>query len=134
MVGRSVPDGTEAGRDQRATGGTSEPAPEDTANLSFEEALTRLEETVDELRSDGLGLARALDLYEQGTRLAARCEGLLSAAELRLSRVDMATITPKGTAFTATSPATNETARAMASPPGILSAAPLEDERLEADW
>jgi exodeoxyribonuclease VII small subunit len=59
--------------------------------LSFEEALLALEQTVEELRSDGLGLARALDLYEQGTRLAAYCEELLTAAELRLSRVDVAT-------------------------------------------
>src|SRR5690242_12775845 len=57
-------------------------------DLSFEQALATLEETVEELRSDGLSLARALDLYEAGTRLAAYCEELLTAAELRLTRVD----------------------------------------------
>ena len=58
------------------------------AELSFEEALATLEETVEELRSDGLSLARALDLYEQGTRLAGYCEEMLTSAELRLSRLD----------------------------------------------
>ncbi len=58
-----------------------------TAPLTFEEALGSLQDTVEELRSDGLNLARALDLYEQGTRLATYCEEVLTAAELRLSHI-----------------------------------------------
>ena len=57
------------------------------AALRFEEAYTRLEATLDELRQDGLPLDRALALYEEGTRLAAHCERLLSQAELRVTEL-----------------------------------------------
>jgi exodeoxyribonuclease VII small subunit len=58
------------------------------AHLTFEQALITLEQTVDELRSEGLDLSRALDLYDQGQQLASYCERLLTEAELRLTRVD----------------------------------------------
>ncbi len=53
--------------------------------LRFEEAFARLEETLQEMRQDGLALDRALALYEQGTRLAAHCDKLLADAELRVT-------------------------------------------------
>ncbi len=56
----------------------------DIDTLRFEEAFARLEETLEELRSEGLALDRALALYEQGTRLAAHCDTLLADAELRV--------------------------------------------------
>ncbi|GAC1430977.1 MAG: hypothetical protein NVSMB65_04480 [Chloroflexota bacterium] len=83
-------------------------------DLGFEDALAALEETVEELRSDGLSLTRALDLYEQGTRLSAYCEQLLTAAELRLTRLDTAT--------------------GALSQPEIIATRQVEEVRLEADW
>lgn len=56
-------------------------------NLSFEEAFVRLEETLEEMRRDGLSLDRGLALYEQGTRLAAHCDRLLAQAELRVTEL-----------------------------------------------
>lgn len=64
---------------------------DDIETLHFEEAYTRLEQTLEDLRQDGLPLDRALDLYDKGTRLAARCDKLLADAELRVS-----TLTPAG--------------------------------------
>lgn len=57
------------------------------AALGFEDAYNLLEETLDEMRQDGLALDRALTLYEQGTRLAAHCDRLLAAAELRVAEL-----------------------------------------------
>ena len=57
----------------------------DTDTLRFEEAFARLEQTLEEMRRDGLALDRALALYEQGTRLAAHCDKLLADAELRVT-------------------------------------------------
>ncbi len=55
--------------------------------LRFEDAFARLEETLDEMRQEGLALDRALALYEQGTRLAAHCDRLLGQAELRVTEL-----------------------------------------------
>ena len=62
-------------------------AEDDITGLRFEEAFALLEETLEELRRDGLALDRALALYERGTRLAAHCDGLLAHAELRLTEL-----------------------------------------------
>jgi len=59
----------------------------DITGLSFEDAFVRLEETLDEMRRDGLSLDRSLSLYEQGTRLAAHCDRLLAQAELRVTEL-----------------------------------------------
>lgn len=59
------------------------------AALRFEEAYRLLEETLEEMRQDGLVLDRALALYEQGTRLAAHCDRLLVQAELRVSELTL---------------------------------------------
>lgn len=60
---------------------------DDVESLRFEEAFALLEETLEELRRDGLALDRALALYERGTRLAAHCDRLLAQAELRLTEL-----------------------------------------------
>lgn len=52
---------------------------------SFEEALAALEEVVAALELGQLSLEASLDHYALGVRLAARCEGDLDAAELRVS-------------------------------------------------
>jgi exodeoxyribonuclease VII small subunit len=55
--------------------------------LAFEEALGRLDETVAALENGQLPLDDALRLYEEGVRLAQRCQQMLDTAELRLQRL-----------------------------------------------
>ncbi|HEX7447742.1 MAG TPA: exodeoxyribonuclease VII small subunit [Pirellulales bacterium] len=60
---------------------------------SFEQALAQLEAIVHELEEGEIGLAEALDRYEQGIKLLKQCYGLLERAERRielLSGVDAA--------------------------------------------
>lgn len=60
-------------------------------SLSFEHAFAELQQVVEELRSDSLTLDRSLALYERGTALAARCDLLLTTAELRVSQAEPGT-------------------------------------------
>jgi exodeoxyribonuclease VII small subunit len=57
------------------------------ANLSFEDAYTRLETIVQRLEGETLPLNEALELFEKGQRLANFCQQLLEAAELRVSQI-----------------------------------------------
>ena len=59
-------------------------------DISFEEAYSRLEETVHALEDGGLSLAEATRLFEDGMRLARICNELLSSAELRITRLQTA--------------------------------------------
>ena len=65
-------------------------ADSDLSKLSFEQALNRLEETVQTLEAGGLSLADATRLFEEGMKLARRCNEMLAAAELRVSRIQTA--------------------------------------------
>jgi exodeoxyribonuclease VII small subunit len=58
------------------------------AALTFEQAYGALGEVVAALEQGGQALDDALALYERGVALAARCDALLSAAELRVRRID----------------------------------------------
>lgn len=51
---------------------------------SFEQALAQLETIVHELEEGEIGLADALDRYEQGIKLLKQCYGLLERAERRI--------------------------------------------------
>ena len=53
--------------------------------LSFEEALARLEQAVLALESGELSLEQALAAYEEGVRMARVCASRLQQAEARLS-------------------------------------------------
>ncbi len=64
----------------------AEPAANDRGE-TFEQAFTRLEETVRRLEVGQLTLDEATRLYEEGMRLARRCSELLSAAELKITRL-----------------------------------------------
>lgn len=55
--------------------------------LSFEDALSELEETVARLESGELTLEESLALFERGQRLAALCGAGLDQAELRLEEL-----------------------------------------------
>lgn len=52
---------------------------------SFEVVYTRLEESVRRLEEGGLTLDQSIALYEEGMQLATACQGLLDAAELRVT-------------------------------------------------
>ena len=57
---------------------------------TFEEAFTRLEETVQALEAGSLTLTEATRLYEEGMRLARISNELLSSAELKITRLQTA--------------------------------------------
>ncbi|HXF51098.1 MAG TPA: exodeoxyribonuclease VII small subunit [Dehalococcoidia bacterium] len=61
-----------------------------TRRESFETLYRRLEETVEKLEQGGLSLEDAIALYEEGMRLAKRCQELLDEAELRVTRLRQA--------------------------------------------
>jgi exodeoxyribonuclease VII small subunit len=51
---------------------------------SFEEAMVELEEIVHDLEDGKIGLAEALNRYEQGVKLLKSCHQLLEKAERRI--------------------------------------------------
>ena len=58
------------------------------SDLSFEEALTKLESIVDAMESEELPLEALLQKYEEGTALAQACQKRLAAAELRIQQLE----------------------------------------------
>ena len=56
-------------------------------DLTFEQALERLDNTVQALESGGLPLEEATRLYEDGIKLARMCSESLASAELRITRI-----------------------------------------------
>lgn len=63
-------------------GSRKKPEPE-----GFEALYRRLEETVARLEQGGLTLDESLALYEEGMKLAKRCQELLQQAELKITRL-----------------------------------------------
>ena len=62
-------------------------APSAPTDLSFEEALQRLETIVSRLESGQAPLEESITLYEEGARLKAHCESRLKAAQLRVEKI-----------------------------------------------
>ncbi len=62
----------------------------DIGDLSFEQAMSRLDETVEALEAGGLALADATRLFEEGMKLARLCSEMLASAELRITRIQTA--------------------------------------------
>lgn len=52
--------------------------------LSFEQAIDKLEDIVEQIESGEVGLEDALKQYEQGQALIKRCRGILDQAEQRI--------------------------------------------------
>ncbi|WP_029417934.1 exodeoxyribonuclease VII small subunit [Brevundimonas bacteroides] len=57
------------------------------ADLSFEDALSRLETIVSRLESGQAPLEESITLYEEGARLKAHCEARLKTAQLRVDKI-----------------------------------------------
>lgn len=55
--------------------------------ISFEQALSRLEEIVKKLESGGESLENSLALFEEGTKLSAYCYNTLSRAEQKITEL-----------------------------------------------
>ena len=55
--------------------------------LSFEQAIDRLEDIVEQIESGEVGLEQALTQYEQGQALIKRCRGILDQAEGRIAEL-----------------------------------------------
>jgi exodeoxyribonuclease VII small subunit len=63
------------------------PTDEPTNDLSFEDALKRLEAIVHQLESGEAKLDDAIKLYEEGTRLRQQCSARLDAAQARIEAI-----------------------------------------------
>lgn len=66
---------------KRQAGGDGEP------EMTFEQAMARLEEIVEEMEGADLPLEAILKRYEEGTRLRLFCERKLGDAEERVKRI-----------------------------------------------
>ncbi len=60
----------------------------DKERLSFEDALSRLEEIVRELEGEEISLEESIKLYEEGIELSKICTNTLEKAELRIEKVN----------------------------------------------
>jgi exodeoxyribonuclease VII small subunit len=58
------------------------------SDISFEDALKKLEIVVEEMESDDLPLESLLKHYEQGTHLASVCQNMLAQAELKIQKLE----------------------------------------------
>ncbi|WP_174273693.1 exodeoxyribonuclease VII small subunit [Sphingomonas bacterium] len=63
------------------------------ADLSFEDALKRLEAIVHRLEGGEASLEESIELYGEGDRLRKQCETRLQAAQARIERI---TLDPDG--------------------------------------
>lgn len=57
------------------------------AELSFEDALKRLETIVHRLESGEASLEESINLYAEGDRLRGQCEARLQAAQARIEKI-----------------------------------------------
>lgn len=60
------------------------------AEFSFEEAYERLEDVLSRLQMGNMSLDDSLAAFEEGMALAAHCQALLDAAELRVEQLERA--------------------------------------------
>lgn len=72
---------------------------DDTADMSFEEALAELRAIVERLESGEAKLDEAIAAYEKGARLKQLCEAKLRAAQLTVERISLGGEGPQGEPF-----------------------------------
>jgi len=63
--------------------------PDTIADLSFEDALKRLEAIVHRLESGEASLDESIRLYGEGDRLRSQCEARLAAAQARIEKITL---------------------------------------------
>jgi exodeoxyribonuclease VII small subunit len=59
------------------------------SDLSFEDALKRLEAIVHRLESGEASLEESIELYGEGDRLRKQCEARLQAAQARIEKITL---------------------------------------------
>lgn len=59
----------------------------DISQLSFEQALTALEEVVQQLESGSVPLDQSISLYERGEKLRKLCQARLDDAQARIEKI-----------------------------------------------
>jgi len=59
----------------------------DVGKLSFEEAMSALEDVVRQLESGNVPLEQSISLYEHGAKLKAHCEAKLKDAETKVAQI-----------------------------------------------
>ena len=59
------------------------------AELSFEDALKRLEEIVRRLESGEESLENSIQLYQEGDRLRSQCEARLKSAQAKIDQIQL---------------------------------------------
>ncbi len=59
----------------------------DIKNLSFEDALSELENIVSKLERGDAPLEESIDIYERGARLKKHCESKLKDAQLKVDKI-----------------------------------------------
>ena len=57
-------------------------------DISFEDAIEKLDSIVEEMESDDLPLDKMLVRYEEGAKLVKLCEEKLKAAETRITQLE----------------------------------------------
>ena len=66
----------------------TQPASEPSREVSFENALKKLESIVEPMESEELPLETLLERYEEGARLVKQCQEKLAAAEVRIKALE----------------------------------------------
>ena len=56
-------------------------------SVTFEESMERLDEIVKTLEKGDVALEDSIKLFEEGTKLAAKCSDLLQNAELKVTKL-----------------------------------------------
>ena len=56
-------------------------------NLTYEKAISRLEEIVSEMEKNELSLEESIKLYEEGTKLTAYCSDMLNKTQLKITEL-----------------------------------------------
>jgi exodeoxyribonuclease VII small subunit len=62
--------------------------------LSFEEALTKLEQIVERLEKEDVTLEDSVKQFEEGVKLSKYCSKILEEAELRIEQVNQSNTNP----------------------------------------
>ena len=62
-------------------------APKDKPDLSFEQALDKLEKLVGRMEEGDVGLSELLEKYEEGNKHLRTCEAQLKSAELKIEKL-----------------------------------------------
>ncbi|HHY77480.1 MAG TPA: exodeoxyribonuclease VII small subunit [Clostridiales bacterium] len=57
------------------------------SELSFEKAMERLEEIVNQLESGNLSLEQAIEIYNEGVKLSLYCDAKLNEAEGKIMKI-----------------------------------------------